>query len=224
MSRIPITSPKIEEYLFDLARKYDEPVLLEMEAYGHRNKFPIIDRLVGAMLLTITKISGAKTVFEMGSGYGYSAYWFAKALGSKGHVTCTDGDPKNKEKADNYLSSVGLWDRIDFRMGDAIEILKQNSGGYDIIYCDIDKHGYPHAWEAAKKKLKPSGIYICDNTLWSGRVAEAHVTDDIKEGWTEAIREHNRKIYSDPNFDVTLVPLRDGVIIARKKELKTKDP
>lgn len=214
---IPINHPAITKYLEGLASKYDEPILGEMEAYGHRNEFPIIDRLCGAMVHLFALTIGARKIFELGSGFGYSAYWFSRAVGLKGKVWCTDGDAKNKKLAEKYLSEAGLWGRIDFRVGDAVTSLKKTEGMFDIVYNDIDKHGYPDAWEAAKKRIRPGGLYICDNTLWFGRVAEKKVTDDISPGWTDAIREHNRRVYADKNFDVTLIPLRDGMIVARRK-------
>ena len=211
-----ITPPHIETYLKDLAARYDETVLLEMEQYGHENDFPIIDRLVGALIMTIAKIAGARRIFELGSGYGYSAYWFAQAVGSKGQVICTDTDQKNAKQAQTYLSRAQLWNRIDFRVGEAITMLENATGPFDIIYCDINKGDYPRAWEVAREKLNAEGLFICDNTLWSGRVAEEVVTDDVHAGWTEAIREMNRAVYTDRRFDATLLPLRDGVLLARK--------
>lgn len=216
---IPITTPAIEDYLFHLASKYDEPVINAMEAYGRKHKFPIIDRLVGAFVHMIALTSGAKTVFELGSGFGYSAYWFAKAVGPQGKVYCTDGDDKNQRRAQDYLKKAGLWGRIEYQVGDAVRSLKKTKTPkeFDIVYNDIDKHGYPDAWKVARERLKPGGLYICDNTLWFGRVIEEKVTDDVAPGWTEAIREHNDIIFEDKDFDATLVPLRDGVIIARKR-------
>lgn len=214
---IPVNDPAITKYLEGLAAKYDEAVLNEMEAYGRRNEFPIIDRLCGAMIHLLALSIGAKRVFELGSGFGYSAYWFSMAAGPKGKIWCTDGDAKNKKLAEKYLSEAGFRGRVEFLVGDAVSSLMQTSGTFDIVYNDIDKHGYPQAWEAAKERIRPGGLYICDNTLWSGRVAEKKVMDDIYPGWTEAIKDHNKRVFADKNFDATLIPLRDGVLVARRK-------
>src|SRR5262249_51985962 len=158
----------ITKYLEGLTSKYDESVLKEMEAYGHKRGFPIIDRLCGAMIHLLALAIGARKVFELGSGYGYSAYWFSKTLVSinpKGKVWCTDGDPDNRERAEGYLKKVGYWNHIRFLVGDAVSQLNKTPGTFDIVYNDIDKHGYPDAWEAAKKRIRPGGLYICDNTL-----------------------------------------------------------
>jgi predicted O-methyltransferase YrrM len=217
---IPINHNAITTYLKSLASQYDEAVLKAMEAYGHKHGFPIIDRLCGALIHLLALSIGAKKVFELGSGYGYSAYWFSKAAGSKGRIWCTDGDSENRDRAEKYLKKAGFWKRITFLVGDAVAQLNKTPGTFDIVYNDIDKHGYPAAWEAAKTRIRPGGLYICDNTLWSGRVAEKAVKEPAYfKGWTAAIKDHNARVYKDKNFDATLIPLRDGVLIARRKSL-----
>ena len=92
-------NPAIENYMRLLVNRTDHPILTEMEAVAENNNFPIIGRLVGIFLETLAKTANAQRVFEFGSGYGYSAYWFAKAVGPEGKVICSDGDPLNKEKS-----------------------------------------------------------------------------------------------------------------------------
>ncbi len=209
-------NPAIENYMRGLLNQTDHPVLTEMEALAQKNNFPIVGRLVGAFLETLAKTVNAQRVFEFGSGYGYSAYWFAKAAGPEGQVICSDGDPLNREQAKQYLNSAGLWDRVDFRVGLAQEIFAETDGLFDICYNDVDKGDYPAVWQMAKSRLRPGGLYIADNVLWHGRVAvEDYV--DIVPGWTEAILEHNRLIFNDPEFDTFINPTRDGVIVARRK-------
>jgi predicted O-methyltransferase YrrM len=215
MSFAPV-DPRIERYLRQLASRHDEPVLLEMEALAQERNFPIVDRLVGELLELLTGAIGARTVFEMGSGFGYSAYWFSRAVGSGGRVICTDGDAANRDLAEGFLGRVGRWDRIDYHVGWAQEVLRQMPGTFDIVYCDIDKGDYPEAWELARDRIRPGGLYICDNVLWSGRVAEPD-PEDRNPASTAAIRRHNELVYGDPAFDVTIVPTRDGVLIARKR-------
>lgn len=212
---IPV-NPAIEDYMRSLVGQTDHPVLAEMEAVAKENNFPIVGRLVGVFLETLAKTVNAKRIFEFGSGYGYSAYWFAKAVGTDGQVICTDGDSLNKEKAEQYLRSAGLSERVDFRAGLAQEIFAQTEGSFDICYNDVDKGDYPEVWQMAKDRVRPGGLYIADNVLWHGRVAvEKYV--DIVPGWTEAILEHNRLIFNDPEFDAFINPTRDGVVVARKK-------
>ncbi|MHB8513241.1 MAG: O-methyltransferase [Actinomycetota bacterium] len=207
-----IVDTRVESYVATLLAKHDEPVLNEMEAEAKERGFPIVGRHVGVTLTLLATSIDAQRVFELGSGYGYSAYWFAKA--SK-EVHCTDGDPENEKKASEYLSRAGVWDRIQFHVGDAVTGLNSTSGDFDIIYNDISKHGYPDAWNAARKRVRVGGLYICDNVLWSGRVAEEDPKDERPQ-WTQAIKEHNTLVFSDNNWWATILPIRDGVIVARR--------
>ena len=208
--------PAIEEYMRGLLSATDHAVLTEMEALAEKNNFPIVGRLVGVFLETMAKTINAQRVFEFGSGYGYSAYWFAKAVGATGQVICSEGDLLNKKKAEQYLSAAGLWDRVDFRAGMAQDIFADTDGLFDICYNDVDKGDYPEIWLMAKDRIRPGGLYIADNVLWRGRVAVEHFTD-VFQGWTEAIREHNALIFNDPNFDAFINPTRDRVVVARRK-------
>lgn len=209
-------NPAIEKYMRSLVKQTDHPVLIEMEALAKQKNFPIVDRLVGISLEVLAKMVSAKRVFEFGSGYGYSAYWFARAVGSEGEVICTDGNAANKLKAEQYLSASGLWDRIDFQVGYAQEVFLQTDGLFDICYNDVDKGEYPKVWQMAKDRIRPGGLYIADNVLWHGRVATENFTD-IVSGWTEAILMHNQQVFNDPEFDAFINPTRDGVIVARRK-------
>ncbi|SCY62630.1 Predicted O-methyltransferase YrrM [Nitrosospira sp. Nl5] len=209
-------NPAIEDYMRSLTSRTDHPVLTEMEVVAEKNNFPIVGRLVGVFLETLAKTINAQRIFEFGSGYGYSAYWFAKAVGADGQVICSDGDPFNKEKAERYLGSADLSGRVDFRIGLAQEIFAQTQGSFDICYNDVDKGDYPQVWQMAKDRIRPGGLYIADNVLWHGRVAVENYVD-IVPGWTEAILEHNQRIFNDPEFDAFINPTRDGVIVARKR-------
>jgi predicted O-methyltransferase YrrM len=208
--------PRVERYLRALADRHDEPVLLEMEQLAKERDFPIVGRIVGELLELLARTNGARTIFEMGSGYGYSAYWFARAVGPGGSVICTDGDPANRDLAERYLTRAGLWDRIDFHVGFAQDVLRESTALYDLIYNDINKPDYPAAWDLARQRIRPGGLYICDNVLWSGRVAEADPADPHPD-WTAAIQQHNQQIFADPAFDATIVPTRDGVLAARRR-------
>lgn len=212
---IPV-DPRIESYMRGLIEQTENSVLLEMEALAAANNFPIVGRLVGVFLEALAKSVMAARVFEFGSGYGYSAYWFAKAVGPRGTVICSDGSPHNRNQAEYYLRSANLWDRIDFHSGFAQDIFARTDGLFDVCYNDVDKGDYPDVWRLAKDRIRPGGLYIADNVLWHGRVAVEQFTD-IVPGWTEAIREHNALIFGDTEFDAYINPTRDGVLVARKK-------
>jgi predicted O-methyltransferase YrrM len=204
-----IVNPQIEEYMATLQSRHDEPVLLEMEREGRERDFPIVGRNVGVTLEVLARSIGARRVMELGSGFGYSAYWFARAVGVDGEVHCTDGDPENARKAEGYLQRAGVWGRVTYHVGDAVEQMATVEGEFDIVYDDIDKHGYPAAWLAARERIRVGGLYLCDNVLWSGRI----LAPDADRN-TAAILEHNRLIAGDGQFLSTIVPTRDGVFVA----------
>lgn len=203
--------PEVEEYMRGLAARYDEPVLMEMEALAAEKGFPIIGRLCGIVLELQARAVGARRVFELGSGFGYSGYWFARAVGEGGEIHLTDGDPENEVKARDFLSRAGVWDRFTFHVGDAVTSFSKVDGEFDVVYCDINKDGYPDAWRAARDRVRVGGLYMCDNVLWSGRVAEPDPDE-----WTKAIVEHNRLVSEDPGYMSTIVPTRDGVMVAMR--------
>lgn len=209
-----IVDPQVERYLDDLAgSQLDSPVLDEMEQRARELEFPIVGRAVGRLLEMLGRSIGARRVVELGSGYGYSAFWFARAVGEGGTVVCSDLDEENREVAERFLTHAGLWDRIDFHVGDAAEVLDGVDGEVDVVFCDADKERYPEHWANAAERIRVGGLYLCDNTLWSGRAATAEETPD-RPGWTEAIVEHNRLVTEDPRFVSSLVPIRDGVLAA----------
>ncbi len=197
------------QYIRSLHSEDDEPVLIEMEAHAAEQGFPIVGRVVGSCLELLTRAIGGKRVFELGSGFGFSGYWFARAVGERGEVFLTDGDAENAKKAEDYLSRAGYWDRCTFMVGDALDSLSGVEGEFDVVYCDIDKHEYPAAFAAARSRVRVGGLFICDNVLWSGRVAEQE-----HDAWTEAIVRQSRDVFADPDYRATIVPLRDGVLVA----------
>ena len=215
MLRVDIVDPRVEAYMRALLDRHDEPVLLEMEAEARANGFPIVERLVGVTLELLARSIGARRVFELGSVYGYSAYWFARAVGPDGEVHCTDGDPENEPKALAYLGRAGLVGPIRWHVGEAVEQLAAVDGDFDVVYDDIDKDGYPAAWRAASERVRVGGLYVCDNVLWYGRVATSESRPDPQHhGTTAAILEHNRLVAEDPRYLSTIVPTRDGVLVA----------
>ena len=205
-----ITPPDIERYIENLY-PLEDPVLKEMEELGNKLNFPAVGPLVGRLLYQLTKVIGAKKIFEMGSGFGYSAFWFALAMPEDGQVYLTEGSKKNIEAAKQFLTRGNLVHKARFESGDAIEILKATDDLYDIIFVDIDKEQYPEAIEVAKPKLRQGGILITDNLLWFGQVLEHKGSDS-----TEAVKRYNQMLFNDCDFVSTLLPIRDGVGVSYK--------
>jgi predicted O-methyltransferase YrrM len=209
-----LTGP-VMDYLGDLAAMgHQDPVLDDMEARAAENGFPIVGRAVGRFLEVAARSIGARRVCELGSGYGYSAYWFAGAVGSDGEVVATDGDPDNCRLAESYLRRAGRWSPVNWQVGDALEGLAATDGDFDVVYCDVDKDGYPDCWRAAAERIRVGGLYLCDNVLWDGLVLTGEDRDEATAGFTAAVREHNRLVAADRRYVSTIVPLRDGVTMA----------
>jgi predicted O-methyltransferase YrrM len=208
----------VENYLTELARtEHEDPVLLEMEARAAEHKFPIVGRATGRFLELAARAVRARRVMELGSGYGYSAYWFARAVGPDGEVVCTDSDRANATLAEDYLRTAGVWDRVRYRVGDALQGFAEEQGDFDVVYCDVDKAGYPDCWRAARDRIRVGGLWLCDNTIWSGYVATA--TDrEGQQGVTAFIREHNQLVAEDTRYVGSIVPIRDGVMTALRIE------
>lgn len=210
-----IVHPAIERYMNELVAGDDEPVLLEMEALAEAEGFPIIGRLCGRALEVMARAIGARRIFEMGSGFGYSAYWFARATGTDGEIHLTDMDPDNEKKALDFLGRAGLDAPIQYHVANAFDAFAETDGDFDIVYCDIDKDGYPNAWSLARERVRVGGLFLCDNVLWSGRVTgDPEASDERREGYTESIDEMNRAIAADPDFRSMIIPTRDGVVAA----------
>jgi predicted O-methyltransferase YrrM len=207
-----IVDESIEEYLHNLQRSRD-PVLVEMEERGARDNFPIIGPLVGRLCKQIACSIGARDVFEMGSGFGYSTWWFAHAVGEGGRVVHTDGSPELSTDARGYLKRAELDDRVTFEVGDAIDVLKQYPGPFDVVFIDIDKHGYPEALELARSRVRVGGYIITDNTLWSGKVTQPAARQNAD---TKGVVKYNQEAFSAPDLLTTIVPLRDGVALSLK--------
>jgi predicted O-methyltransferase YrrM len=207
-----ITTEPVEKYLYGLLPERDE-ILSAMEEEAARRKIPIVGPAVGRVFFQLARLMGARTVFEMGSAIGYSTIWWARAVGAGGRVIYTDGNPKNAESARRNFESAGVADRIQIRVGDALELLSEEKPeAFDIIFNDVDKEDYPKVFRLAVPRVRKGGLFITDNALWSGRVAQA----DKGEKTTEAIKEFNRLLYGSKELFTTVLPLRDGVAVALK--------
>lgn len=205
-----ITDPKINDYILNLFPRTD-PVLAEMESYAAESDFPIIGPLVGPFLRQLAFITQAKQIFELGSGYGYSAYWFAGGMKNRGKIICTDHSEDHRQMAMNYLQRGGFGSLVDFRVGNAIDIITQFDGPFDIIFNDIDKNDYPRAFDLAIPRLRSGGIFITDNVLWSGRILNKKPAPTA-----QAILEFNRKLFSSQDILSSIIPIRDGLALVVK--------
>jgi predicted O-methyltransferase YrrM len=205
-----IVDQGIEEYL---RRLYDDgdPVRQEMEELAKVKRFPIVGPLVGRSLTVLTRAIGARRVFELGSGYGYSALHFARAVGEGGSVHCTELSAENVELARGFLGRAGVWGRVTYHQEEATAALRRVGGTWDVVYNDIDKVGYPETVDLAYERLRPGGLFISDNVLWSGRILPG---EDDGQPDTAGIREYTRRLFAHPGFQTFVNPTRDGVSVS----------
>ena len=206
-----ITYDKVDEYMLSILPPRDS-VMQEMEAEAAKRDIPIVGPAVGRVLYQYARLINAKKVFELGSAIGYSTLWFARAVGEGGEVFYTDSDPKNADEASGYFRRAGVAERIHIGVGDALEQLALRQREFDIIFNDVDKEYYPRVLDMAANHLRRGGLFITDNVLWSGQVADVNATDKD----TRAIQEFNQRLYGMKDFFTTILPLRDGLAVAMK--------
>jgi caffeoyl-CoA O-methyltransferase len=207
---ITITDPRIESYLMRMASDED-PFLSAMEEKAKKTGLPIVGPLVGRLFHLVTCLKRPSLIVELGSGFGYSAYWFARALHDKGKVVLTDYSEENITYARSLFHEAGLSGRAEFRVGDALAL----GGDYeniDILVIDVDKYQYPEAIERMLPRLAENALVIADNALWYGTVAE----EDPQFKDSGAVRRFNELMFGHKDFFTTIVPLRDGVLLAYK--------
>ncbi len=208
-----IADQAIEEY----AREHTQPApeLLERLEEFTCDEMPGSDMLTGRVegrfLKLIVKISRAKKVLECGTYTGYSALSMAEALPEDGKVITCERDPEHREVAEEYFSKSPHGKKIEIRLGDALESLKNENTPLDLVFLDADKERYPEYYEEAVNKLSSGGIIVIDNTLWEGDVLEPESDS------AEAIAEMNNRIASDSRVENVLLTVRDGIQLIVKK-------
>ena len=208
-----ITS-SVREYLDALVPPRHEE-LRAMEKYALEASFPIIGPASGHLCYQVARMIGARQVFELGSGYGYSTAFFARAVQENGggvvhHVVW---DEQLSARARRHLDVLGYTDLVRYHVGEAVATLREAEGPFDLIFNDIDKEGYPASLSVIEQKLRPGGVLIIDNMLWSGRIFDAGDTSPSTEG----VREFTRRIANSEAWISSLIPIRDGLIVALRR-------
>ncbi len=202
-----LINPKFEDYLKNLSVEED-PVVLEMEKYAQEKDFPIIGREGGRLLYLLTRLKNPELVVEIGSGFGYSAYWFAKGV-KKGKVVLIDYQQRNIQTAKKFFEKAGLLDKAEFRAGDGVEISKEYSN-IDILFLDLEKVRYMEAIKTLEKNLSPDGMVIADNVLFQGKVIFEPENKKAK-----ILNRFNRYMFE--NYFSIILPIKDGILVGIKK-------
>ena len=209
-----LTAPEVKNYLEELVPP--RPAEMQaMEAYAREHDFPIIGPVAGYLCYQVARMIGARRIFELGSGYGYSTAWFAQAVqenggGSVHHVVW---DEQLSTMARGHLNQLGYDSLVQYTVGEAVQALRQADGPFDLIFNDINKDAYPASLPVIAEKLRPGGVLIIDNILWSGRIFD----ENDQSAATQGVREVTRLLTTDPAWIASLMPVRDGVIVAYKR-------
>lgn len=207
-------SPQLSDYLDSLVPERPS-VMQEMEAYAREHNFPIIGPASGYLCYQVARMINAQRIFELGSGYGYSTAWFAKAVAENGggQIYHTVWDEELSQKARQHLDDLGYGKLIKYQVSEAVQALRETEGPFDLIFNDIDKEAYPESLTVIGEKLRSGGVLIIDNMIWSGRIFDESDTSAATEG----VRAFTEQVTNDPGWVTTLVPVRDGLIVAYKK-------
>ncbi len=212
-----IIHPAIEAYVDSLLPPRPS-IFHEMEEKARKENFPAVGAAVGNLLELLARSINAQRILELGSGFGYSGLWFARALPPDGKIILTDFDNTNRTTALENFKKAGFAHLMEFKSGDARDILKELEGPFDIVFNDIDKEYYPQVIEPVYHILRQGGLFITDNSLWYGRVIKKENENNTKaDAPTQAVREFNERIRNHPGFQAAIIPLRDGLTVSIKR-------
>lgn len=206
-------------YHYLLSHGVREPMILKLlreETEKHPDSRMMTPPEQAQFLVWLAQLTGALRILEIGTFTGYMTLWFALHLPDGGQVITCDLEDQAAGIGRNYWKQAGMLNRIDFRLGpahDTLLALGKEGQAFSLVYIDADKVGMEDYLEAAYPLLEPNGILCLDNVLWGGKVADPGIGDPD----TNAIREVNRKLYKDPRFSTSLLPVGDGIHLCRKK-------
>lgn len=210
-----ITNPAAEEY----ARRHTSPepellVRVQQSTREFSGSYSMLTgHLEGRFLKMLVAISGAKRILEIGTYTGYSAISMAEALPADGTLISCEIDERHAAKAREHIAMSPDAPKVEVRVGPAIETIAALDGTFDMVFIDADKTGYRAYYDAVVPRLSERGFVCIDNVLWSMRVADPSIHDAS----TDALRELNDYIVSDPRVECVMVPIRDGVTIVRRR-------
>jgi predicted O-methyltransferase YrrM len=212
----------VEAYATAIGPETDD-LIDEMGAQAEREGFPYVGPAVGGWLAMLARFSDAKRVFEFGSGFGYSAYWFARELPADGEVVLTEVDEDELDDAREYFERADVAPTPHFELGDAIETIDEYDGPFDVVLIDNEKERYAEAFESVRDKISPGGIVAADNAVAGGTIdveeLRAHFEgEDVDmNSMSAGIAEYVETVRADPEFETTLLPLGEGVAVSQRE-------
>lgn len=206
---------EIQDYIDQLSN-VDDRILLEIERSTHLHTLApqmLSGRIQGAFLTLITSLMQAKHVLEIGTFTGYGTVCLAKGLQlNEGKVVTMEANPEYKFLIEKHLELANVKDRVETVFGNALTLIPERPEVWDIVYIDAHKQEYIQYYETVVDRVRPGGLILSDNVLWSGKVVYEPEDVDAK-----IIRAYNKMLHDDPRVDVIILPIRDGLSVARKK-------
>lgn len=211
-----ITPPLVLDYLAGL-RGRPHPELEIVAAEGRGLNLPIVDPQTGALLHVQTRASGARRVLEIGTAIGYSGLWIATALPPDGMLVTIERDEARASAARGHFAAAGVADRVSVMIGDASRYLHKIAGPFDLVFQDGDKAQYEPMLPRLLDLLRPGGMLVTDNVLWSGEVVPGLVVPPQRNPEdTAAIAAYNMRLAADERSYTTFLPVGDGVALTVK--------
>lgn len=202
-----------------------DETLIEMDEYAAAEGFPHVGPDVGAFLRFVARLNHAKRIFEFGSGYGYSAYWFADALPDDGEIVLTEVDDAELELAREYMAAGGYDGIARFELGDAMETIEDVDGPFDVVLVDHQKSRYADAFDAVRPKVPVGGVVVADNAVTASVVDFGALLEWSEGGSPTGVNEHTRGVIeylstvrADPAFETMVVPLGEGLAVSYRVE------
>jgi predicted O-methyltransferase YrrM len=200
-----------DDLLVRITRETRAKVLMPRMISGH---------LQGKMLEIFTKMQNPKIILEIGTYTGYSGICMARGLSKNGKLITLDINDELEMMVRGFFEASGLADQIDYRLGNALELIPELDGPFDMVFIDADKSNYHRYFDLVIDKVSTGGIILADNVLWSGKILVEEGQKIDKD--TQAILDFNAKIAADPRVENVLLPIRDGVMMARKIPVNEK--
>lgn len=204
-------------FLRAVSPAHDE-IQQEMAAYADDHGFPIIGAEAGGLLRSVARTADAQRVFEFGSGFGYSAYWFLQGMPADGEIVLTEFDADELEMAEEFFERAGLHDRARFEHGDAMTAVTRHDGPFDVVLIDHQKASYPDAFAAIRGKLPVGSVVVADNIMRSSVMqyfgADADLPDDDS---ARGLIEYVETVRSDEDFHTTILPIGNGLALSTRE-------
>jgi caffeoyl-CoA O-methyltransferase len=211
--------------LLELAGPTRDDVLEEIEEHGREIEFPTVGNEVGSLFRLCARMVDAESIFEFGSGFGYSAYWFAEALPDDGRIVLTEHDADELELAQEYFERGEMDHKAVFEQGNALEIIEEYDGPFDVVLIDHQNWRYEAAFDAIRDKVSPGGVVLADNVIVAADLLQTNELVSILDGespdnvnkHTRGIADYYHRLQSDPEFETILLPVGEGVMVSYKR-------